>query len=171
MLQDYLGLWARNIEQLLDKLKDTVPGEGMLGEVHYWRDMARILEAINSEVKQPYVEITVQILAVSEEKNQKDSLDKFIKEKSRVIQGCKEARWNNKYMKVIEKPVLQIEQAKDLKDIQLTVVVLLKSLKNIYENSNFYKEARMVSFIDRLLDAILLKLKSRISLPLTITRG
>lgn len=88
-----------------------------------------------------------------------------------MIQGCKEARWNNKYMKVIEKPVLQIEQAKDLKDIQLTVVVLLKSLKNIYENSNFYKEARMVSFIDRLLDAILLKLKSRISLPLTITRG
>lgn len=74
-------------------------------------------------------------------------------------------------MKVIEKPVLQIEQAKDLKDIQLTVVVLLKSLKNIYENSNFYKEARMVSFIDRLLDAILLKFKSRISLPLTITRG
>ena len=62
-------MWARNIEQLLDKLKDTVPGEGMLGEVHYWRDMARILEAINSEVKQPYVEITVQILAVSEDKN------------------------------------------------------------------------------------------------------
>jgi hypothetical protein len=66
MLEDYLNLWSRNIEQLLDKLKDTVPGDGMLGEVHYWRDMARILEAINSEVKQPYVEITVQILAVSE---------------------------------------------------------------------------------------------------------
>ena len=26
-----------------------------------------------------------------------------LKEKSRVIQGAKEARWNNKYMKVIEK--------------------------------------------------------------------
>jgi hypothetical protein len=47
----------------LDKLKDTIPGEGMIGEVHYWRDMARILEAINGEVKQAYVEVSVQTLA------------------------------------------------------------------------------------------------------------
>jgi hypothetical protein len=54
-------------------------------------------------------------------------------------------------MKVIEKPVMQIEQATDIKDVHLVIVSLLKSLKNIYENSNFYKEARIVSFIDRLL--------------------
>jgi len=58
-------MWTRNIQQLLDKLKDTVPGEGMIGEVHYWRDMARILEAVNTEVKQNYVEISIQILALS----------------------------------------------------------------------------------------------------------
>jgi hypothetical protein len=52
-------MWSRNIQQLLDKLKDTIPGEGMIGEVHYWRDMARILEAINGEVKQAYVEVSV----------------------------------------------------------------------------------------------------------------
>jgi len=34
-----------------------------------------------------------------------------------VIAGAKEARWNNKYMKVIEKPVLSIEQSKELKEI------------------------------------------------------
>jgi hypothetical protein len=56
-------MWSRNIQQLLDKLKDTIPGEGMIGEVHYWRDMARILEAINGEVKQAYVEVSVQTLA------------------------------------------------------------------------------------------------------------
>lgn len=28
-----------------------------------------------------------------------------MKQKSRVIQGTKEAKWNYKYMKVIEKPV------------------------------------------------------------------
>ena len=50
-------------------------------------------------------------------------------------------------MKVIEKPVMQIEQATDIKDVHLVIVSLLKSLKN----SNFYKEARIVSFIDRLL--------------------
>lgn len=54
-------------------------------------------------------------------------------------------------MKVIEKPVSQIETAGEFKDIQFIIVSLLKSLKNIYENSNFYKEARIVSFIDRLL--------------------
>jgi hypothetical protein len=98
-------------------------------------------------------------------------VETFTKEKSRVIKGTKEARWNNKYMKVIEKPVTQIEQAKDLKDIQLVIVVLLKSLKNIYENSNFYKEARIVSFIDRLLDSILAKIKAKISVNLSIIRG
>lgn len=67
-------------------------------------------------------------------------------------------------MKVIEKPVLSIEQAKELREIQLVIVVLLKSLKNIYENSNFYKEARIVSFIDRLLDCILGKIKTKINI-------
>jgi hypothetical protein len=40
----------------------------MKGEVHYWRDMSRILDAINAEVKQNYVEVSVQILALAEDK-------------------------------------------------------------------------------------------------------
>jgi hypothetical protein len=59
VLQDYVDLWQKNISQLLDRLRDTIPGEGMIGEIHYWRDLSRILEAINTEVKQPYVEVTV----------------------------------------------------------------------------------------------------------------
>ena len=61
-------------------------------------------------------------------------------------------------MKVIEQPVRQIEQATDLFEIQIVIVALLKSLQNIYENSNFYKEARIVSFVDRLLESIKTKL-------------
>ena len=74
------------------------------------------------------------------------------------MKGAKEARWNNKYMKIIEKPVQQIEKATDLYEIEVVIVALLKSLKNIYENSNFYKEARIVSFVDRLLATIKRKL-------------
>ncbi len=74
-------------------------------------------------------------------------------------------------MKVIEKPVQQIEQSKELKEIQVTIVVLLKSLKNIYENSNFYKEARIVSFIDRLLECIVSKIKIKMTVSLAVTRG
>lgn len=56
---DYLNLWCKNIQGLLDRLRDTIPGEGMIGEVHYWRDMSRILDGINEEVKQVYVETCV----------------------------------------------------------------------------------------------------------------
>ena len=78
----------------------------MIGEVHYWRDMARILDGISEEVKQGYVEVCLQVLALQHEKSIIDSVEKFSREKNRVIKGAKEARWNNKYMKVIEKPVV-----------------------------------------------------------------
>ena len=74
-------------------------------------------------------------------------------------------------MKIIEKPVSQIEKSTEFKDIQLVIVSLLKSLKNIYENSNFYKEARIVSFIDRLLDCILQKIKNKMSINVSVLRG
>lgn len=74
-------------------------------------------------------------------------------------------------MKIIEKPVNQIEQATNLKDIQLVIVSLMKSLKNIYENSNFYKEARIVSFIDRLLQCILSKIKSKFTINRAVLKG
>jgi len=99
------------------------------------------------------------------------SVEAFMKQKSRVIQGTKEAKWNYKYMKVIEKPVTQVEQATQFKDMQFVIVSLLKSLKNIYENSNFYKEARIVSFIDRLLDCILVKVKASMSINWSVIRG
>ena len=110
-------MWKKSIEQLLDRLKDTVPADGMIGEVHYWRDLSRILDGIQGELKQPQVEMTIQILLmrVEHEKKksaagQKDSaleadIKTFTLQKSRVMKGAKEARWNNKYMKIIEKPV------------------------------------------------------------------
>lgn len=55
-------MWKKSIEQLLDRLKDTVPADGMIGEVHYWRDLSRILDGISAELKQPQVEMTIQIL-------------------------------------------------------------------------------------------------------------
>jgi len=62
-LHDYMNMWTRSIGELLQKLRDTNPKEGVLGEVHYWRDLARVLEAISTELKQPFVETALQILA------------------------------------------------------------------------------------------------------------
>jgi len=56
-------MWTRSIGELLQTLKDTIPKEGMLGEIHYWRDLARVLDAIAKELKLPFVETVVQILA------------------------------------------------------------------------------------------------------------
>ena len=157
-------MWTKTVEELLERLRDTIPGDGMIGEVHYWRDLCRVLDGITSELKQPQVELTVQILlSVNDQVISKD-VQNFTKQKSRVLKGAKEARWNNKYMKIIEKPVKQIEQASELLEIQMVIIALLKSLKNIYQNSNFYKEARIVSFVDRLLEKIKSKLQGKLGL-------
>jgi hypothetical protein len=58
-----MNMWTRSIGELLQTLKDTIPKEGMLGEIHYWRDLARVLDAIAKELKLPFVETVVQILA------------------------------------------------------------------------------------------------------------
>lgn len=62
----------------------------------------------------------------------KQDVTNFTTQKSRVLKGAKEARWNNKYMKIIEKPVKQIEMATNLVEIQTVIIALLRSLKNIY---------------------------------------
>lgn len=166
-------MWTRAIDELLGKLRDTVPAEGMIGEVHYWRDLNLVLDGILQEVKQPQVELVVQILlnvaespgfSKSESELLRNEVTNFTKNKSRVTKGAKEAKWNNKYMKIIENPVKQIEKATDLLDIQLVIIALLRSLQNIYNNSNFYKEARIVSFVDRLMETIKSKMQSKLNL-------
>ena len=62
-------MWTRSIGELLQKLKDTIPKDGMIGEIHYWRDIQRVLDAINTELKVPYVETVAQILAQDNDKS------------------------------------------------------------------------------------------------------
>ena len=92
ILQDYMNMWTRSIRELLNKVRDTVPKEGILGEVHYWRDLARVLDAIHQELKFSFVETSLQILVAheSDESLQKD-VKVFFVEKDRVGRGNKEA--------------------------------------------------------------------------------
>ena len=87
------------------------------------------------------------------------------------MKGVKEAKWNYKYMKVLEKPVSTIEKAEDLRSVQLNVGPLLKTCKHVYENSSFYKEARIVSFIDRLVTCLIEKIKSKLSMRGAVQAG
>jgi hypothetical protein len=51
VLNDYLNMWTKTVEELLMKMRDTVPAEGMLGEVYYWRDLSKILDGLQAELK------------------------------------------------------------------------------------------------------------------------
>ena len=59
ILNDYLNMWTRSTTELLQNLKDTIPKEGMIGELHYWRDIHRVLDAISKELKMPFVEVVI----------------------------------------------------------------------------------------------------------------
>ena len=61
-------------------------------------------------------------------------------------------------MKIIDGPVSTIERAEDLKSVQMNVGILMNTLQNIFNSSRFYKEARMVSFLDRLLQVLTSKI-------------
>ena len=62
ILHEHVRLWLNSLAELLKNLAKTQPGDTMLSEIHYWRDMARVLEACNAELKMPFVEFTVQVL-------------------------------------------------------------------------------------------------------------
>ena len=139
----------------------------MLAEIYYWRDMSRVLDAVAEELKSTFVDQTVDVLRPHFEIDVK----KFTQQRDRVVKGAKEARWNTKYLKIIQSPVQIVETATDLKLIQLQIVPLLKTLKNVYDSSNFYKEARIVSFIDRLLACVTSKIKQHCGMGFALLSG
>lgn len=70
ILNDYLCLWTKIMIEFLDKLRDTSPdSSGLLAEIFYWRDISRVLDALASELKFSYVEITLQILIIANNSN------------------------------------------------------------------------------------------------------
>ena len=55
--------------------------------------MDRVLEAVSSELKQPWVVAALQVGGLKSEQ--------FKVQSSRVTKGAKEAKWNYKYLKIL----------------------------------------------------------------------
>ena len=53
----------------------------------------------------------------------------------------------------------------------MNVGILMKTLHNIFLSSRFYKEARMVSFLDRLLQTVTAKIRKRITLAKALSEA
>jgi hypothetical protein len=80
ILQDHLSIWTEVILELLDKLKATTPEAGgvMTSEIHYWRDIDRVLDAIHSELNLKFVATTVKICELGREA--KTDIQKFVQQ-------------------------------------------------------------------------------------------
>lgn len=126
----------------------------MRGEIQYWYEMASILDAAGRECKAPFVESTLQIL----QEHHQNEAKVFRDLRDQVWEGMKEAKWNKKYMSSIEKPVMILAKG-SWKEMVGIISGLMKAIKGIYEKSNFYKEARIVSFLDHMYQHILNKMK------------
>ena len=120
----------------------------MLNEIYYWKQMLYDLldakEDINSHIESVTEHILDELKDVPEAQ---PAIKQYLDEIDRVQKGLKECKWNEKYLKVVENPVQKIQNG-TLEDCLIYVSPLMSSLKSIYENSNFYKEMRITSFLD-----------------------
>lgn len=103
ILSDYLQLWTRSLIELLENIRDTCPeSSSIIAEIFYWRDITRVLDAVSQEIKQPYVEMVLQLMISTERPQFQSQVKSFQQQKDRVMKGVKEARWNNKHMKGLQ---------------------------------------------------------------------
>lgn len=78
--------------------------------------------------------------------------------REKVWAAMKEAKWNNKYLLSLKS--VDILYTGSWKEIAGSIEGLMGSIKSIYEKSNFYKEVRIVNFLDHMYQHLLNKIKS-----------
>ena len=127
------------------------PEPGLMGEIQYWHTILFELYDAKREIND-HVEAQTEALLeeIQEENSAKDTILYYLNQIDRVYKGLKEAKWNEMYMKVLQPPVEKIITG-DVDTADTHIGVLMSTIKSVYENSNFYKEARTLSFLDQLL--------------------
>lgn len=66
-------------------------------------------------------------------------------------------------MKSLSTPVAALELCSELNEIPEVLQKLMGQLRHVFDNSNFYKELRIVSFFERLLVSVQSKIEGQIS--------
>lgn len=154
-----LQSWNNNLKDLITRLARTNPQEGMKGEIQYWNEMANLLDAADKEAKSSFVESALQIL----QEHHATEAKEFRNYIEQISAGMKEAKWNKKYMNSIDKPITIMLKG-SWKEIAGIMPNLMDLFRGIYEKSNFYKEARIVSFLDHMYQFILNKMKKEFTI-------
>lgn len=152
----HLSSWITNLKELMVRLSKIQ--EGMKGEIQYWHEMANVLDAAGRECKAPFVETTLQVLQEAYPKESRD----FRHYREQVWAAMKEAKWNKKYLFSL-KPVDTLYKG-TWKEIAAVITGLMEAIRSIYEKSNFYKEVRVVNFIDHMYQHLLNKMRKDLSI-------
>lgn len=152
-----LQSWNENLTELLARLSKMQ--DGMKGEIQYWNEMAKILDAAGRECKSPFVETTLQVL--QEAHPREASL--FRKYRERVWEAMKEAKWNKKYLFSLKS--VDTLYTGGWKEIAEVISSLMESIRSVYEKSNYYKEQRIVNFLDHMYQHLLNKMRKEFTIP------
>ena len=108
----------------------------------------------------PYVFKISTLLRTKSTKSEAEVIKIYDLSLRKVAKGLKEASWNFKYMKILEGSALKIENKySKIVDSELVIASTLRTIKNIFENSNFYKEARVTSLMERVVNSIISKFR------------
>lgn len=146
-----LQSWNENLKELLARLSKMQ--DGMKGEIQYWNEMAKILDAAGRECKSAFVETTLQVL---QEAHPREATV-FRKYREQVWEAMKEAKWNKKYLLSLKS--VDTLYTGSWKEIAEVISSLMESIRSVYEKSNYYKEQRIVNFLDHMYQHLLNKMR------------
>ena len=132
--------------------------DGIRGEIQYWYEMAKVLDAAGKECKSPFVEMTLQVM---QEAHPNETIE-FRSLREQVWEAMKEAKWNKKYLYSL-KSVDTLYKG-SWYDISGILSGLMESIRSVYEKSNFYKEVRVVTFLDYVYQHLLTKMRKEFTI-------
>jgi len=95
---------------------------------------------------------------------QTDLLEKFDANKKQVLAGSFEAKINYEYLKDLELPFITLTSNNGLTNAPLLFPAMMSNLQNLFAKSSFYKESRLISFLEKLINEILKAVEHHINI-------
>lgn len=161
-LESTLLGWNKQIREIINNPRSQNDSElaGPLDEIKYWRSRQENLSSIQKQIESPELQKILDILRKSE-----SSLVKLIDENfSQIKSGNMEAENNLKYLKSLQIPCKELEEA-NIRDIPNILPQLLHRVRMIAECSDFYNTADAISgLLIKISNEIIKRCKRQINL-------
>ena len=106
---ELLHEWTACLESFIKKLAEKNPEKEVLSEITYWKEMSHDLQCAKREMND-HIESSVNAVleALKDSDAARDDILRYLDQIDRIYRGLKEAKWNDKYLSVIEEPVAKV---------------------------------------------------------------